>query len=250
MFEIYDKIKEAIRTNQNAWVVTVVKTFGSTPSRVGAKMMVFENETSEGTIGGGNLEQLVKKRIGKELPETLQLWDINLDSDAKMACGGRVSLLTEPLLSKDKLFIIGGGHCAVQLSELAAKGGFRVTVIDNRAEWANQEKHPFAKTVVTPYEKVTHAIEFSMNTYLVIMTHQHRFDLQIVEQIINKKYRYLGMIGSTNKVIKTAERLRELKVPEERIRGIHAPIGLQIHSDTPFEIAVSIMAELISVKNA
>ncbi len=246
---LYNKIAEAKNNNLESWVVTVIKTFGSTPSRVGAKMLLLTDETGYGTIGGGNLEQMVKKRIVKEKPETLQIWDIDLDTDAKMACGGKVTLTVEPLLPKDKLYIIGGGHVAVQLSQLAAKSGFNVTVIDNREEWANKEKHPLATTIVAPYDDFKQHIRFSENCYLVIMTHQHRFDMTVVEQLINEQYGYLGMIGSKSKVAKTAERLRQSGIDEERINSIHAPIGLEINSDTPFEIAISIVAELIKEKN-
>ncbi len=249
MNNIYETISESVRNGDEAWVVTVIKTFGSTPSRTGAKMFLLNEERFEGTIGGGNLEQLVKKRILKEKPETLQIWDIDLESEAKMACGGRVTLIVEPLFPKDRLYIIGGGHVAVQLSQLAAKSGFKVTVIDNRPEWANRQKHPLAKTVVAPYDDFKRHIRFSENCYLVVMTHQHRFDMMAVSQLVNESYRYLGMIGSKNKVSKTAEKLKEAGVPDERINKIHAPIGLEIHSDTPFEIAVSIVAELIKVKN-
>ncbi len=249
MLEIYNKIKEAVETSRTAYVVTVIKVFGSTPSRVGAKMFVADDQTVEGTIGGGNLEQIIIKRVLKQSPETLQVWDIDLDTEAKMACGGRVTLIVEPLFSKDRLYIIGGGHCAVQLSELAAKGGFNVTVIDNRKEWANSRKHPFAKTLVVPYDEVDKHIRFTENTYIVIMTHQHRYDMDVAAKLIDKKYAYLGMIGSKSKVAKTAEKLRGLNIPQSLIDNIHAPIGLQINSDTPFEIAVSIMAQLIAVRN-
>ncbi len=245
MFEIYNKINEAISTNRTAFVITIFKIFGSTPSHVGAKMLLYDNGDSTGTIGGGNLEQIIKLKILKKLPDSLQVWDIDLDTEAKMACGGRVSLIVEPILSKDKLYIIGGGHCAVQLSELAAKGGFNVTVIDNRSEWANPEKHFLAKTVTSPYDKIEQHIVFSNNTYIVIMTHQHKYDLLAAEKLVLKKYRYLGMIGSKNKAAKTFTRMRELNIPENIIKKIHTPIGLSINSETPFEIAVSIMAELI-----
>jgi xanthine dehydrogenase accessory factor len=250
MIEIYNKIYNAVETGKTAYVVTVIKVFGSTPSRLGAKMFIDENENIEGTIGGGNLEQIVIKRVLKQKTETLQLWDIDLDSEAKMACGGRVTLIVEPLFSKDKLYIIGGGHCAVQLSELAAKGGFNVTVIDNRQEWANSEKHPFAKTVTDDYKNVENHIVFSENTYIVIMTHQHRYDMDVAAKLVTHEYAYLGMIGSKSKAAKTFEHLREIGIPEDLIRKIHSPIGLQINSDTPFEIAVSIMAQLIEVKNS
>ncbi len=249
MTEIYDKIRNAVETGKTAYVITVIKIFGSTPSRLGAKMLIDEDGYSDGTIGGGNLEQMVIKKVLKLKPDTLQVWEIDLDSEAKMACGGRVVLIVEPLFSKDKLYIIGGGHCAVQLSELAAKGGFNVTVIDNREEWANNKKHPFAKNIVAPYDSVENHITFGKDTYIVIMTHRHRYDMDVVEKLLDKEYAYLGMIGSKSKVAKTAENLRRKNFPEALIKKIYAPIGLQINSDTPFEIAVSIMAQLIAVKN-
>ena len=111
MLEIYHKIAEAAGTNQPAWMVTVLKIFGSTPSRVGAKMLVYLSEKSEGTIGGGNLEQLVKKRIVKEHPETLKIWDIDLDSEAKMACGGRKTCLGERQLP---VYDLRQSNCPIQ----------------------------------------------------------------------------------------------------------------------------------------
>jgi len=250
MVNIYEKIIDAVNNNLTAYLVTIIKSFGETPNTTGAKMLVYENGDIAGTIGGGNIEHLVIARILKEKPAGIVQWEIGLTPEEKMICGGHITILVEPLGNPDKLYIAGGGHCGIALSSLAGNAGFNVTVIDNREEWANHTKHPEnVQTVVCNYKHIAEHIDFSKNTYIVIMTHHHQYDLLVLKNLISKPYKYIGMIGSRKKVKETFDELRKAQVSEELLQKVHAPIGIDIHSVTPFEIAVSILAELIKIKN-
>ncbi len=226
-------------------------------------MLVFSDKTIYGTIGGGNLEKSVIDYIIKKKPvETTKLaFDLS-DSQyskfqiqdskfkTKMVCGGSVEVLIEHLHNPYLLYIIGAGHCGIELSELAKKVGFYVTVIDHRKAWANKEKHPLAdKIIVTHYKNIEKHITFTDNTYIVIMTHNHKYDEIVLRKCLRKKYKYLGMIGSQNKVQDCFQRLFKRGFTRRELSQVFAPIGFMIGSMTPAEIAVSIISQILAVKN-
>jgi xanthine dehydrogenase accessory factor len=254
---IYNNISEAVKDNNPSWLVTIINVTGSTPAKIGMKMIVYSDGKIKGTVGGGEIEKRIIDRIIDVKPTEADKWSYNLGThnieaeDTKMECGGTQEVLVEPLMMKNNLYIIGGGHCGIALSSLAAKTGFFVTVIDNRPEWASNEKHPHAKTVVCPeYKNISDNIYFSDNTYIVIMTHGHVHDEFALEQLIDKKYRYIGMIGSSRKVRIVFENLIKKGIQRKKVLQVYSPIGLDIGTThTPEDIAVSIMAQLIAVKN-
>jgi xanthine dehydrogenase accessory factor len=167
-----------------------------------------------------------------------------------MVCGGIQEVLVEPLFTGFPLYIIGGGHCGMALSNLASKTGFLVTVIDNRVDWANKTKHPNAIcTICCDYSEVTKKINFTNECFIVIMTHGHIHDSFILEKLIDKNYKYLGMIGSKNKVKIVFEEMIEKGFLRAKLEQVYAPIGLDILTHTPDEIAVSIVAQMIAVRN-
>lgn len=209
-----------------------------------------------GTIGGGALEKMTLDKIAAEQPGNPERWSFDLGRmdgtgiATPMVCGGVEEILVEPLASGVPLVIFGGGHCGMALSRLAAQTGFMVTVVDPRPEWASAEKHPLAARIVcTPYDGVLAHVGLTAQRYVVIMTHGHRDDAAVLHQAIRAEWRYLGMLGSANKVSVVLEGLRASGVDAARIARINAPIGLPIGSHTPEEIAVSIVAEMIAVRN-
>jgi xanthine dehydrogenase accessory factor len=246
------KIQEIIDKNIPAYLVTVTSITQSTPTKLGAKMLVYTDGKIFGTIGGGDLEKKVVDYIVLNKPsETIKYnFTLSKTGNTSMVCGGGVQILIERLFNPYLLYIIGAGHCGVELSQLAKKVGFNVTVIDNRKAWANQDKHPYAdKIVVAPYKNIQQHINFTNNTYIVIMTHNHEYDELVLKKCLSKDYKYIGMIGSTNKVKQCFQNLIKAGFRKKELKKIYAPIGFRIGSITPAEIAISISAQLIAVKN-
>jgi xanthine dehydrogenase accessory factor len=254
---IYNDIKEAIEKNEPSWLVTVTNVIGSTPAKIGMKMIVYSDGKIKGTVGGGEIEKRIIDKIVDMKPVDVDKWSYNLGThnieaeETNMECGGTQEVIVEPLTTENNLYRIGGGHCGMALSTLTAKTGFFVTVIDNRSDWANKEKHPLAKNIVCPdYKNICDKMTFSENTFIVIMTHGHAHDEYALEQVINEKYKFVGMIGSSRKVSIVFENLMKKGISKDKIRNVYSPVGLDIGAThTPEDIAVSIMAQLIAVKN-
>lgn len=254
--EFYDQLAACSRSGEPAWLATVIATTDSTPARMGMKMIARLSGLVAGTIGGGALEKMTLDKIGAEQPGSPVRWSFDLGRmdgtgiATPMVCGGVEEILVEPLASGVPLIIFGAGHCAVALSRLAAQTGFMVTVVDPRAEWASAEKHPLAARIVcAPYDGIVARIGSTPQSFVVIMTHGHRDDAAVLHQAVRAEWRYLGMLGSANKVQVVLEGLRASGVDETRIARIRTPIGLPIGSHTPEEIAVSIVAEMIAVRS-
>lgn len=263
MYELsqyYKRLSTAIEAGNPIWQASVVETDGSTPARVGMKLAVPLSGESFGNLGGGEMEYLVINTILKEQPRSVMKWSYNLDEQGKtvsaddiqtqMICGGNVEVIIEPLFSPHPLYIIGAGHCGRALADFAVKADFQVTVIDNRQDLLHADAFPSeCRLLYNDYTNLDAAISFNENAFIVIMTYGHVHDRQVLEYCLKKPFRYLGMIGSKNKVAETLEKVKNNGFTDKDIRKINAPIGLPIHSHTPYEIAVSILAELISIKN-
>ncbi len=251
----FSRLAEAESKAAPFWIATVISAEGSTPVETGMKMAVFADGTTEGTIGGGEIEKRVIERILRERTKGLQRWQYDLGGPEPagektgMLCGGTEEILVESFFNGVPLYIFGGGHCGIALSALAAQNGFAVTVIDDREEWASEERHSSAVEVVkTPFQNAGNHVRFSDDCYIVIMTRGHRYDEMVLRQCLDKPFRYLGMLGSDRKVGELMKRLKADGVDPGKLERIHAPVGLDIGSHTPEEIAVSIVAEMIAVK--
>jgi xanthine dehydrogenase accessory factor len=254
--ELLQKLAEVKSQPGSTYLATVIKVQGSTPRKVGAKMIISGSGEIWGTIGGGDVERKLVEDVNRSRPrETVIIrYDLTENRDAAkdpdMMCGGIMEFLIEPLTNSDELFIVGAGHCGMELSRLAHHVGFAVTVIDNRSEWATREKHPEADQVIcTDYATVAELIRFSPDAYIVIMTHGHEHDEAVLKLCLGHEAKYLGMIGSRSKAARIRRELAEAGISAERLARVHTPLGLDIGSHTPAEIAVSIVAELIAVRN-
>lgn len=256
----YKKLTSAIEGGNPLWQASVIETDGSTPARVGMKLAVPLSGDTFGNLGGGEMEYLVINTIRTEQPNTVVKWSFSLDEQGKMVtagkiktkmlCGGMAEVLIEPLFSPHPLYIIGAGHCGRALADFAVKTDFQVTVIDNRHDLLQADAFPLeAKLVHNDYTELDKAIHFSDNAFIVIMTYGHVHDMEVLEYCLRKPYRYLGMIGSSKKVEETLAKVKAKGFTNEELSRLHAPIGLPIGSHTPYEIAVSILAELISIRN-
>ena len=161
-------------------------------------------------------------------------------------------LYEEKLGFKNHLFIVGGGHCALALSELVSKMDFYISLFDDRADLNTLEKNRFvqAKTIIESYEKIGEFIPSGANHYVVVMTLGYKFDEIVIRKLFDKNFKYFGVLGSRAKMKTLLKNLVKEGFPKEKLNQIHTPIGLPINSQTPEEIAVSIAAEIIAVKNA
>jgi len=233
-------------------LVTVVETRGSAPRHAGAKMLVAADRTTIGTVGGGALEEAALQAASSAIRDGApSLIPYKLKPDLGMACGGNATIFVEPLLPASRLYLFGAGHVGAALCPMAAATGFTVTVIDERPEYASAERLPRASALLHSYDPAHwEALCFDDQTYCVVVTHGHATDTEVVAVLLARGQRYLGMIGSTRKRAALEQNLRERGVAPERLAALHTPIGLDIGAETPAEIAVSILAELVQVRAA
>lgn len=252
--EVFHAVGEALRCGESAALVTIIRTEGSTPQRVGAKMVVFADGRTVGTIGGGCYENDAfwkareALRTGRSEIVRYELSD-DVAEESGLICGGQMEVYVEPLEAAPHLYLIGGGHVAHHLARAAAAVGFHIHVLDDREKFANRERFPDAAEIaVDAIPAWLERAELTANAYVVILTRGHRYDLDALRALAPRPVRYLGLIGSRAKVARLYGALREEGVAPERLAHVHAPVGLAIGAVTPQEIAISILAELIAVK--
>jgi xanthine dehydrogenase accessory factor len=244
---------EALRRGESAALVTVVRAQGSTPQRAGAKMLVFADGRTVGTIGGGCYENeavgKARAAIADGRPALLH-FELNDDfaQENGLICGGRMDVHVDPLLPDPSLFIVGAGQVGFQLARVAGDAGFRLTVIDDREKFANAERFPGATIVVEPIPDWLHRAEIPASAFVVVLTRGHQHDLDAMRALAARDLRYLGLIGSRAKVARIYTALMEEGLGSECLERIHAPVGFDIGAVTPAEIAISILAELIAVR--
>ncbi len=233
-------------------LVTVVRAQGSTPQRGGAKMLVWADGRTVGTIGGGCYENdafwKAREAIASGRPALL-LYELNDDfaQENGLICGGRMDVHIDPLVPSPRLFIIGAGHVGLHLARAASEVGFRINVIDDREKFANAERFPGAEIVVEPIPEWLHRAELPASAYVVVVTRGHQHDLDALRALAARDLKYLGLIGSRAKVARIYDALLAEGMPPECLERVHSPIGLDIGAITPAEIAISILAELIAV---
>ena len=246
--DIFEEIVAAKKANVPVVLATVIESLGSAPREEGARMLIKSDGTTIGTIGGGAIEKVIADQAMQLMNSTspqLVRYDLK---DVGMTCGGAMSIFLEPLLPAPRLIIFGAGHIGTALAQLGRMLDFTVVVVDNRPEFANRERLPWADTVIAEdYQSVLKKILPLDNAYVIILTHKHVHDFEVLEQCVQNPFHYLGMIGSKTKVAKAFQQLREKGIGEAVIERIHAPIGIDIGANTPAEIALSIAAELVAV---
>jgi len=244
----------ALEAGESAALVTIVAAHGSTPQRVGAKMLVFADGRTVGTIGGGCYEhdafwkarEALKTRRAEMVHYELS---DEIAEESGLICGGQMDVFIEPIEPAPRLYLIGGGHVGHQLGQVAPTVGFRLHVIDDRSKFANHERFPAAEeiTVESPAEWAANA-QIPASAFVVVLTRGHRQDFDVLRSLAGREFRYVGLIGSRAKVARLTEALLDAGVSPDWLRGLHAPIGLDIGAVTPEEIAVAILGELIAVR--
>jgi xanthine dehydrogenase accessory factor len=253
--EVFAAVAEALDRGELAALVTIVSTTGSTPQRVGAKMLVFGDGRMVGTIGGGCYENdafwKAREAITNRRPQLVR-YELSDDfaQETGLICGGQMDVYIEPIEPSPELFVVGAGHVGFHLANLAHEVGFRVHVVDDREKFANRERFPRAAEVVA--EDIPAWLEHTAlppHAYVVIVTRGHTNDLEALRALAPRELRYLGLIGSRAKIARIYDALIADAMPADLLTRVHAPIGLDIGAVTPQEIAVSILAELIAVKH-
>jgi xanthine dehydrogenase accessory factor len=253
--EVFTAVADALERGEPAALVTIVSTTGSTPQRIGAKMLVFGDGRTVGTIGGGCYENdafwKAREAIKDRRPQIVH-YELSDDfaQETGLICGGQMDVYIEPIEPSPELYVIGAGHVGFHLARLAHEVGFRVHVVDDREKFASAERFPDASEVVVE-DIPTWLTRSSLpsHAYVVIVTRGHTNDLDALRALAPRDLRYLGLIGSRAKVARIYDQLRLETMPAEFLSRVHAPIGLDIGAVTPQEIAVSILAELIAVKH-
>ncbi len=249
--DVFEELVEVRRKGEKAALCTIVEVQGSIPSFQSAKMLIREDGSMIGTIGGGCTEAEVwnaaREVIETEKPRMLTF---NLGQDAAydngLICGGRLNVYVEPVLPIPTAFIFGGGHISKSLSKVAALAGFRTVVIDDREQYANSERFPEAVAVhADDYERVFPQLEVNDSSFLLIVTRGHRDDMTVLRWAAKTRARYVAMIGSKRKTIEVCKQLLADGLTLEQLSRVHAPMGFDIGAITPEEIAVAVVAEMI-----
>jgi xanthine dehydrogenase accessory factor len=252
--DIYQEIVNLRQHGRRGAVATIVNVRGSIPSFETAKMLIRDDGSIAGTVGGGCVEaqvwQAAREVMESEKPRTLT-FNLNEDPryDTGLVCGGTLDIFIEPILPAASLYIFGAGHVALSLSKTAKSAGFEVSIVDDRDLYANRERFPEAKEIIAEdFDKAMARLTPNETSYIVIVTRGHKDDMRVLRWAVQTQARYVGMIGSKRKAITIFRELLKEGIPEQMFERLHAPVGLDIGAITPEEIAVAITAELIAVR--
>jgi xanthine dehydrogenase accessory factor len=252
--DVYDELVRLRRLGQKSAIATIVQVRGSIPSFESAKLLVREDGSMIGTIGGGCVEAEVWN-AAREVMETEKPrhMSFNLGQDAAydngLICGGQLDVFVEPVIPSPRAFIFGAGHISKSLSKIATLSGFTANIIDNRETFANRERFPEADEIFAEeYEEVFPKLPITENSYIIIVTRGHRDDMRVLRWAVTTPARYIAMIGSKRKVINVVKELEKEGISREAMDRIFAPMGFEIGAISPEEIAVSVAAEMIAVR--
>ncbi len=250
--DVYDEIARLRREGRRCAVATIINVCGSIPSVAAAKMLVRDDGSIVGTVGGGCVEAEVWQGacevMKEEKPRTLT-FNLNQtpDKDSGLVCGGTLQIFVEPVLPPSVLYIFGGGHVGLNVYKIARLAGFEVVISDDRDTYAYRERFSEARDIYADdMDHVLTQLAPTESAFIVIVTRGHRHDMRVLGWAVNSPAHYIGMIGSKRKVLTVCQELQKQGVSPEKLKRAHAPIGLDIGATTPEEIAVSIVAELIA----
>jgi len=251
--DLFEEIVRMRRAGQRGALATIVHTNGSIPSYESSRMLVREDGSSQGTVGGGCVEADVwaaaREVMHKEAPRKL-VFHLNNEAtyDNGLICGGTVEIFVEPILPQPILYLFGGGHVSTAVAKAAQAVGFGVGVIDDREAFANLQRFPMAQEIYTSYDDAFAKLQPNSSSYIVIVTRGHKEDMRVLAWAVRTPARYVGMIGSRRKVLSVYKALEKEGYTMEEFERVYAPMGLDIGALSPEEIAVSIVAELVAVR--
>lgn len=246
------KIKDIINDPRASALCIVTGITGSAPGKAGAKMIVYGDGSIKGTVGGGSLEKrVVEDALDCIRLQTVVMKEYNLQKDFGMTCGGAVSIYIEPLSKPSRLYIFGAGHIGKALARFAPDMDFDTYLIDWRSELFENLENLRYQQICKPYLEAAREISFDHNSYIVIVTPNHEMDEEILAAVGKKDVAYLGLIGSKKKTEElTRTFLRDNLLTQAELDRVDMPIGIKFNAITPAEIAISILAKLIDVKNS
>jgi len=252
--DLFEEIVRLRRAGQKSALATIVQVRGSIPSYETAKLLVREDGSMAGTIGGGCVEAEVwsaaREVIAEEKPRRLT-FHLNQDAayDNGLICGGQLEVFVEPVLPQPRTFIFGAGHISKGLAKVAELAGFSTVVIDDRESFANRDRFPGVDEILAgEYEEIFGQLTITSSSFIVIVTRGHRDDMRVLRLAVNTPAKYIAMIGSRRKVIGVVKELEKEGIPHQALENVFAPMGLEIGAITPEEIAISVVAEMIAVR--
>ena len=247
---IFERLAELENAGRAVVLATVIHTQGSVPRREGSKMLIFPEGSTEGTIGGGEMEsQVISEALaaleGNQV-KTLH-YDFRDPSEGDVGvCGGEMDVYIEPLPARSKVIVVGAGHVGRSIAHLASWLGFQVHAVDDRSGFATQDSIPDAgKHHHCAIEDIPTRIPIDENTYIILTTRNAEIDIQGLPALLATPAAYIGVIGSRRRWETTAKALKDSGIQSEQIERVVSPMGLEIQAETPEEIAVSIMAQII-----
>jgi xanthine dehydrogenase accessory factor len=255
MPDIYQEILNLRVRRERGALATVVNSSGSSPRKPGAKMLIKMDGSVIGTVGGGLMEHQVcetAQEVIRSGQSSMLHFDLSGEQDNPTGiCGGWVDVFVEPIAPPESLFVLGAGHIGAAIAAIGKMLGFHTVVIDPRSDYNNPGRFPTADSlVVEDYSSALPEANFDENSYVVICTHDHAFDEECLQAALLTRARYVGMVSSKRKVREVKAHLRAAGVAREALGRVHAPIGLDIGAETPEEIAISIMAEIVQIRRS
>ncbi|MBN1266654.1 MAG: XdhC family protein [Anaerolineales bacterium] len=251
----YQRIAEVEKDGIPAAVAVIVSTSGSVPRREGTKMVIFDDGTFEGTIGGGEVEHRVIKEALESLQESksriVHYRFVDVKQGDVGVCGGEMDVYIEPIRSALTLVVVGAGHVGKEVARLGKWLGYRVVVVDDRRQFATQEMVPDADELLNcEISQIPEHVTITDQTYIVFTTRGTEIDVDGLPGLIDSPAAYIGVIGSRRRWEVSAQQLFEKGINKEQLSRIHSPVGLDLNAETPQEIAVSILAQMIMVRHS
>lgn len=253
MRSMFETLAELEKDGRSAALCTVIRERGSVPRHVGSKMIIFADGQIEGTIGGGEMESRVIREARAALndgtPKIVVYSLVDPKGGDPGVCGGEMEIFVEPIQPHPLLLVVGGGHVGRALVHLGKWLGFRVALCDDRPEFCSPEWAPGADEYwPVPVRELPAKVKFHSQTYIVLPTRGVLLDVESLPHLLDVPHAYLGVIGSRRRWAAARQRLQEIGVPAEKLEHVHAPMGLELNAETPEEIALSVMAEIIMVQ--
>ena len=249
--DIFKEIEELKKNNIKAALAIVITTRGSTPGKISSKMLILADGKTIGTIGGGKIEKdIIDKSpmiISKGTP---QIFEYTLDESYNYMCGGYMAIYVEPVKPAKRVIIFGAGHVGQALSKILKLMDYYIIVVDDRKEFGNSKNFPDAnEIIVDEFMNAIDKLTIAEYTFIVIVTRDHKWDMEITKKVIKSSAKYIGVIGSKNKAQYMLKELKNSGIDEENLPRLYLPIGVPIKSETPMEIGISIAAQIIDICN-
>lgn len=251
-YKIINELEQRLRKNLKTAMVIITEKTGSSPGVEGGVMLVYPEGETLGTIGGGTLEYNIIQRVLENMDtcENFRFdYDLSESGDIAMICGGKTSGYVKYYSNRKPLVIFGAGHVGKALVNVVSELGFEITLVDERPEYLEDPDFEKINTIHSSFEELSDEIELD-GAYIIIMTPSHSFDYEVLRAVVESDFVYLGMLGSQKKVKTIKDRLISEGVTQEKVDKLFMPVGLNVATGSPKEIAISVAAELLAVKNA